>query len=322
MNKPLNLLILSCGTRNKIIQYFKSELSGRGKVMAADCSPLAPALYEADVHFIVPQVSNEDYIESILKICQENKVSAILTLIDSEISLLAKNKDRFLQIGSIPIVSEYNLVEACLDKIKFNHLMEAKGFRTIKSYTDLDSLLCDQKKGLINYPLFVKPIQGSASINISKVDSPAELKVLFSKHENLMIQEFMSGEEIGIDAYIDMISGRLTAVFIKKKIKMRAGETDKSVSIKDPALLNLIEKFIERMGFRGIIDIDVFKIGNHYYISEVNPRFGGGYPHAHACGINIPKMIVKNIYGVENVDLLTDYAEDVYMMKYNDIMIM
>lgn len=52
----MNILILSCGTRNKIVQYFKKELGGRGQVMATDCSELAPALYDADKHFIVPRM--------------------------------------------------------------------------------------------------------------------------------------------------------------------------------------------------------------------------------------------------------------------------
>ena len=132
----------------------------------------------------------------------------------------------------------------------------------------------------------------------------------------------MDGTEYGADVYIDMISGEVVSIFIKEKIKMRAGETDKSVSVKDDALFAMIKQMAEKAGFRGIIDIDIFQVAGQYYISEVNPRFGGGYPHAYACGINVPKMIFNNISGTINEAAIGDYKENIYMMKYNEVKIM
>ena len=103
------------------------------------------------------------------------------------------------------------------------------------------------------------------------------MELLFAHDDNLMIQEYLKGQEIGADCYIDMISGEVVSVFTKKKLLMRAGETDKAVSFKDEKLFALIEKFVNESGWRGQIDIDIFEIDGEYYISEVNPRFGGGY---------------------------------------------
>ena len=102
---------------------------------------------------------------------------------------------------------------------------------------------------------------------------------------------------------------------------MRAGETDKSVSIKDELLFAQIIRFAEEAGFRGMIDIDIFKIGDIYYFSEVNPRFGGGYPHAYECGVNMPKQVFNNLAGKENPITVGDYKEGICMMKYNEVMI-
>ena len=90
MENDINILILSCGTRNKIVQYFKKELTGRGLVIAADSSYLAPALYEADKHFIVPRITDDGYLNTILTICKENNVKAILSLIDPELSKIGR----------------------------------------------------------------------------------------------------------------------------------------------------------------------------------------------------------------------------------------
>ena len=317
----MNILILSVGTRNKIVQYFKKELDGNGLVIATDASELAPALYDADKYYIVPRIDAAEYIETIKKICIENNVKGILSLIDPELSILAKAKQEFIELGVIPIISDLKQVDLCFDKFLFNERLKKLGFNAIRSYIDKEQFFHDVEKGIISYPVFVKPICGSASINISKAYSKEEVEFLFKRYANLMIQEFMNGKEYGVDVYIDMISNKPTAIFIKEKLLMRAGETDKSVSVHDKELEAIIIKFVSKMEFKGVIDIDIFKVNNKYYISEVNPRFGGGYPHAYECGVNIPNMIVNNLEGKENQGVFHQYDEDVYMMKFNEVKI-
>ncbi|NLM96599.1 MAG: carbamoyl phosphate synthase, partial [Halanaerobiaceae bacterium] len=87
-------------------------------MIATDCSELAPALYDADKYFILPQIDKENYLDEILNICKENQIKAVLSLIDPELSVLAANKQKFLDIGTIPIVSDYEVVELCFDKYK------------------------------------------------------------------------------------------------------------------------------------------------------------------------------------------------------------
>lgn len=318
----MNILILSSGTRNKIVQYFKEQLSGKGLVMATDCDALAPSLYDADQYFIVPRADDKRYLNVILSICRENNVKAVLSLIDPELSLLAKHKQAFLDIGTMPIISDYDTVEMCFDKYLMYCFLEQNGFKTAKSYISRNEFYRDVKANLISYPVFVKPIRGSASMNINKVTSPKEIDLLFDCHDNLMIQEYLDGVEYGADVYVDMISNEPVAIFTKEKIKMRAGETDKSVSLKEDALFNLICDFVKKANLRGIIDIDLFKVNGAYYVSEVNPRFGGGYPHAYESGVNIPKMIINNIKKESNPNTIGQYDKGIYMMKYSEVKIL
>lgn len=321
MTNALNILILSCGTRNKIVQYFKKELNGQGRVFATDCSERAPALYDADAYFIVPKMSEEGYLDVILDICKENKINAILSLIDPELSLLAEHKEKFLEIGTTPIISTYEAIEMSFDKYRFYEFLTSNGIKTMKSYINKETFFEDVESMKINYPVFVKPVNGSASININKVTTKDEIEVLFSQHDNLMIQEYIDGAEYGADVYVDMLSHKVVSIFVKEKLKMRAGETDKSVSVIDDKLFDLIEQFIIKTQFIGILDIDIFRMNDTYYISEVNPRFGGGYPHAYECGVNVPKMIINNLSGMKNESVRGNYEEDVYMMKYNEVKI-
>lgn len=317
----MNILILSAGTRNKIVQYFKRECEPGDRIIATDCSNLAPALYEADAFYLVPRITHPDYLKKVLEICKTEKIDGVLSLIDPELSLLAKNKEAFECVGTTVIGSDYELVETCFNKYAMYKKLKELGIPTGRCYMDKELFYLEKKEGKIDYPVFVKPVCGSASLHINKVGSDEELEVLFGLYEDLMIQEFMDGEEYGADVYIDMLTGKTSAVFLKKKIKMRAGETDKSVSVKDVTLFETLQRFVEACGFKGIIDIDIFHIKGSYYISEVNPRFGGGYPHAYESGVNVPGLIMQNLRGKVTASHIGDYEEGICMMKYNEVLI-
>lgn len=321
MNNAMNVLILSCGTRNKIVQYLKKELGGQGMVMAADCNEFAPALYDADKHFIVPRINEEGYIDIILMLCKENNIKMVFSLIDPELSLLANNMQSFLDLGTIPIVSDYQVVEMCYDKYRMHQFLESNEFMVTRSYIDKELFYKEEQEGLITYPVIVKPIKGSASINIHKAVSREEIELLFSRYDGMMIQEYLVGIEYGADVYIDMISSEPVAIFVKQKIRMRAGETDISKSVKDEKLFDMIKHFIRKSNLKGIIDLDIIKSDGKYYILDVNPRFGGGYLHAYESGVNIFQMMLNNICGIVNEDTIGSYEEDIFMMKYNEVKI-
>lgn len=317
----MNILILSSGTRNKIVQYFKKALAGNGKVICTDMSNMAPSIYEADKFYTVPRMTAPGYIDVILDICKKEEIDGVLSLIDPELSLLAQNREKFAAIGTTVIGSSYELCEMSLDKFQMYQWLKAHGYRCAKSYMDKQAFYEDVAAGKITYPVFVKPARGSASIAISKVYDRETIDLLFSHSDGLMIQEFLEGQEIGADIYIDLITHRVVSIFTKKKILMRAGETDKAVSFRDEKLFRLIRQFVEEAGFLGQIDIDIFQVGGEYFISEVNPRFGGGYPHAYECGCDHMKLILNNLQGIANERRIGNYEEEVCMMKYNEVMV-
>ena len=317
----MNILILSAGTRNKIVQYFVRTLNGTGKVIATDMSNLAPAIYEADKYYIVPKMTAPEYLDVVLDICKKEEISGVLSLIDPELSLLAENREKFEAIGTAVIGSSYALCEMSLDKFQMYSWLENHGYRCAKSYMDKDAFFADVDAGVITYPVFVKPARGSASISISKVYDRETVELLFAHEDGLMIQEFLDGQEIGADVYIDMVSHEVVSIFTKKKLKMRAGETDKAVSFQDEKLFALIEQFVKDAGYNGQIDIDIFDVNGEYYISEVNPRFGGGYPHAFESGADHMKLIVNNLEGNSNACVIGQYENGTYMMKYNEVKI-
>ena len=267
-------------------------------------------------------MTEQGYIDKIFDICQKEEISGVLSLIDPELSLLARHQERFAQLGVTVIGSSYELCERSLDKMEMYHWLVEHGYHCAKSYTNKDEFYRNLECGIITFPVFVKPVRGSASIAINKVEDRQTIDLLFAHNDGLMIQEYLNGQEIGADVYIDMLTGEVVSIFTKKKLAMRAGETDKSVSYKSEKLFALIKQFVKDAGYRGQIDIDIFEIDGEYYISEVNPRFGGGYPHAYECGCNHMKLIVNNLNGIINKVNIGNYESNLYMMKYNEVKVM
>ena len=141
-------------------------------------------------------------------------------------TLLAENREKFEAVGTTVIGSSYDLCEMSLDKFEMYNWLAKNGYKCAKSYMDKDAFFADVEVGLISYPVFVKPARGSASISISKAYDKETVELLFAHEDGLMIQEFLNGQEIGADVYIDMVSHEIVSIFTKKKLKMRAGETD------------------------------------------------------------------------------------------------
>ena len=296
-------------------------MEGKGRVLAADCSGLAPAAYAADEAFLVPRIDAPDYREKLIALCREQQVTGVLSLIDPELALIAEAGDELRAVGTMPLVSSKELCDLCLDKYAMYEKLTSLGIPTARCFLTLDAFEAAKSAGEIDFPVFVKPRLGSASIQVQRVDDPEFLEILMRRCPDLMIQEYMPYQEYGCDAYLDLLSGRCTSLFLKKKIRMRAGETDKSVSVHDEACFALVKNLAETLGFRGVIDIDLFRDeeSGTWYVSEINPRFGGGYPHAFACGVDFPALVVENLEGRETKDSIGSYPDGVYMMKYNEM---
>lgn len=314
-----NVLLLNAGTRNILVRDFKKTANGAIKIIATDGFNLAPALYDADKFYITPCIKDENYWDIVEDICKKDNIGLIVSLFDPELELLAQQKERFSKRGILVNTSEYNVIHNAYDKINTLDFLKKNGFPWIQTYKSVDEVIDRIDKQDLDFPLFIKPRCGSGSLGIRKVDNISELAAYYE--EELIIQEYMDGQEIGVDVYVDLISGEVVSIFAKKKIKMRAGETDKSVSYKSEALFTIIKQFAKSYGLKGANDIDVFERNGVFFISEVNPRFGGGYLHAYECGVDFPKLLINNMNGIINKPDIGNYRENVYMMKYFDVKI-
>lgn len=312
----MRILILSVGTRCKLVEYFKNHNSGFDKVIVTDCNRYAPAIYMADKYYIVSGMTEHNYLDDIIEICVKEKIDIVLPLQEDELLLMAKNKAKFLNKGILLAVSDYESVSLCRDKYEMYKFLCKNKIPTVKTALSEDWASIMQS----TQEVFVKPRNGAGSIGSMKVNSQELIIALInSSEDSLIIQPYIKGKEYGVDVFVDLISGEIISMFCKKKIRMRAGETEKSISVINENIESLVKIALSKINLRGVIDIDILECEGKYYILEINPRFGGGYPHAYECGVDFTKMLSVNASGISNNISIVKYNEGVLALKYSEI---
>ena len=111
----MNILFCSAGRRVELLKDFRKSMDEGDRIIAADLSNLAPALYAGDKYYLVPRIDDPTYIDTILDICRKEEIDAITTLIDPEIELLAKNRARFEEIDVEVLAPYVETAELCFD---------------------------------------------------------------------------------------------------------------------------------------------------------------------------------------------------------------
>jgi carbamoyl-phosphate synthase large subunit len=306
----MNILFTCAGRRHYLLQFFKEVLKDKGSIIGADMQLSAPALVLADKAYIVPPVYSENYIQKVIEICKLENVKAIISLNDLELPVLASSRTEFEKIGVKIIVSSDNVIDICFDKWKTFEFVNNLGIKLPKTYLSLYEAKQALLNGELQFPLVVKPRWGSASIGIEFPESIEELELAYnlqsirlkksilaeaSKHDfdkAILIQEKIEGIEFGVDILNDF-TGKTVQIYIKEKLAMRAGETDKAVLKNIPNLELIAMQLGNSLGHIGNLDCDFFEKDGQFYLLELNPRFGGGYPFSHMTGANYPEAIIS-----------------------------
>lgn len=315
-------MFCSAGRRVQLLKNLKVSLGTSCQIIATDLQNVAPALYVADKRFIVPRIDDPRYVDIILGIARKNDVKVITTLIDPEIEILAKNKERFEAEGILVLAPSKETAHLCFDKYEMFRYLTQKGIRTVLTYDSLEHFKEGLQKHEIEFPVFIKPRTGSGSVGIHKCQTMDELEALLSEGQfQYIIQEFMESGDCDADVYIDYYSHEPVAAFSKRKIETRIGGASKTISFKDQRLFDFIKEICKVLDFHGPVDMDFWFKDGAYYLSEVNPRFGGAYLHAYGAGVDFFKLIQKNMAGKTNESMMGQYEEDVLMMMYDAVVI-
>ncbi len=309
----MNVLSTSAGRRVSLLRAFQQQTAARnGNTFAGDRDPLAPALQCADRAFVLPPIEDPTYLDALLSIVKRWKIRLLVPTIDTELPFLAKNAPLFQDMGCTPLISSEKLVDISGDKWFTVTAFSELGFRTPSSW-----LPGAVELGSLPKALFIRPRAGSASLNAFRVDRD-DLETRLPEVQSPIIQEYIGDREITIDALIDF-DGNPVHYVPRLRIRTLAGESIQGVTITDEDLGDWILELLQavaRMGGRGAVTLQAFLTPEGPVFSEINPRFGGGFPLAQEAGGHYPEWILQLLEGKVIPARIGEYEEGVTMTRY------
>lgn len=311
-----NILITSAGKRVALTKYFKETLCRffpEAKVLITDMNPeMAPVSYVCDNAFKVPRVTDRDYPEKLMQICEENEVGMIIATIDTELLLLSDLKETFRKKGIHVMVSDRSFVSKCRDKRNTGDFFESHGIRVPKAVD----------KNNPTFPLFAKPFDGSLSTNLHFIKSPDELTREIIADSKLLFMEYID-KSVYQEYTVDMYFGKdhkVKSIVPRERIEIRAGEINKGRTVKNEILPFLKEKLGYIEDCVGCICVQLFFHPENKDIVgiEINPRFGGGYPLSYNSGANYPELLIREYFLGETIEYHDDWKDGMLMLRYDD----
>ena len=291
----MNFLFTGVGRRIELLQAFRNAalvLNKELRIYGADMAGTAPALAYCDFTRKVVAMKDPRYIDNLLSICADDHIDLLIPTIDTDLLVLSENQKKFEAIGTKVLISAPDKIRICRDKNNTSQFFVDCGLHAPMPVNDWK----EYKSG---YPAFIKPKDGSSSINAFKVENQEELEVYAGQVEDYIVQPFVSGHEYTIDIFCDW-EGEPISIVPRERLQVRAGEVLKTQICMDKTMIE--ESKALCMAFKpcGPMTVQLIRdeAGIDWYI-EINPRFGGGAPLSMKAGARSAEAILKLLDGEE-----------------------
>lgn len=295
------VLVTAIGTMTSTEIVCQLKNTGLFHIIGADIydqNQIATSKDVDEFYVFPPSVVNlENYIEFTVQFCAEHKIDIYFATIDEEIANLSKNRKRFEEIGVKLCIPNHSLVMTCHYKNTFVQWLEDNMPEVlIKTYPDVQSIPED------GFPVFIKPIEGRASIGCQKVESRKQLDELAGKGLdvcNYVIQQYVGGDVITVDLVRNAATKQMTQVQRLETIRNGNGCGTAVEIIHDPVLQEICFRLMELLDLNGVVNAEFFRNKDSYQIIEVNPRFSAGSGFTCRAGVNTVLAAVSIAQGRE-----------------------
>jgi carbamoyl-phosphate synthase large subunit len=316
--EPFTILFANVGRRVALIRAFREAmrtLGLQGRILGVDANPLSPAYYVTDESFPICRIQQEEYIPALLEICRRQKVKLLISLLDTDLLKLAESRETFKQQGTFVLISSMEVVRLARNKQLTHDFFAKNGIPTPR-------ILCyDAALEENTFPLFIKPLDGSASHMTFRIETRESLTFFHSYVPNPIIMEYVSGEEYTLDFFIDL-DKVVKAIVPRKRLEVRAGEVSKSQIVLHPKIIAAGSTVAQALSYRGglgMINIQcVYASDGNVKFIEINPRFGGGCPLSIHAGYPFPQWTMEMVLGRALSSLPINRGDGLTMLRYDD----
>jgi carbamoyl-phosphate synthase large subunit len=299
------VLFTCAGQRADVVTAFREA---GATTIAADLNPLAPALYHADHRLVPPRVDDPDYVPFLARAVLEHDVSLVVPLTDLDQRLLAGRRD---ELPALVLLPAPETVDTTNDKWLAHRFFEAHGIDSPPTW--LPEGLPDEPP----FPVLVKPRRGFASKGIYRAEDREQLDFFLRYTDSSsMVQRVCDGEEFSVDVFSDL-DGRCLGAVPRTMIESKGGESIKGMAIKDWELIEVGRRVAEALRIVGPANVQCFRIADgRHEVTDVNARFGGGFPVHWAAGAGYPELALALARGERPEPRLGAFREGVFMTRF------
>jgi carbamoyl-phosphate synthase large subunit len=315
-SKRINVLFTSVGRRVELLRAFRQaygELDLQGQIVAADIDALAPGLQVADRAFLVPGVSDPNYIPTLTEIARQEAIQLIFPLIDPDIPVLAEGRQALEAHGARLAAVPLPAARIAHDKWLTHEFFGELGLPTPRSWIPQHP-----PEVPLPFPLFVKPRVGSAGRQAVRVDRPDQLDFYLREIEQPIVQEFLDGPEVTSDVSCGL-NGELWAIVSRQRIEVRWGEVAKGRTVFEDSILQGCQAIAAGLRAIGPITVQCLMRGGQPCFTEINARFGGGLPLGIAAGVPSPRWYLAQAAGLPvEPPPLGSYQVGLYLTRHDE----
>ena len=240
-------------------------------------------------HFIIPSVTESNWIEELNKVIQENGVDYIYPAYDDVIMALAENIDKIQTRLVIPPPGTCEITRS-----------KSKTYQYFKDILPVPIIYHEPVSEVV-FPLFVKPDRGQGSERTSLILNRQELEVTLNRDKSLLLMEYLPGEEVTIDCFSDREKGVLFCGG-RLRIRTKAGISMASKPVDDPLFMKYALAIYEHLNIHGAWFFQLKKDrAGIFKLLEIGPRIAGTMALHRVQGINFPLL---SIYEQERIPVL------------------
>ena len=308
----MNILITAIGSFSAdcVINSLKRE---NHRVIGCDIYPSDwhPVSKDCDRVFQVPFATDEEqYINTLLKICQEEYIDLLFPLTDLEIDILNKNRSQFREIGVLLCIQSDYCLSIARNKYEMAKLFSNDGIvlspRTIRANDFVDEF---------RFPAIAKPYNGRSSEGLQRLMTKDDLLKLDSI-DNYILQEMISGNVYTVD-YVRDILGNDFSVPREELLRTKNGAGTTVRVLVDEKLQGIVSYIGTKLGIIGCVNMEFICHERNYYLIDINPRFSAGVAFSHCVGYDMVGGHLNAWLG-RSIDKPISYKEQIIAKKYQE----
>ena len=292
-----NILVFPCGSEVGLDIYSSVCYSAYFHLIGGNSVDDHGKFVYEDYISDIPFVNTLEFIPTVQKIVKERKIDAIYPAMDIAITVL---KEHEAELGCRVVASPVETTQICLSK--------EKTYAKLKGIVNIPKIYAPSGISKDSFPVFAKPKIGYGAKGTKILNNQEEVDGFIKGKKDLLILEYLPGEEYTVDCFTDK-EGHLLYSAARKRNRVKDGISVNTFYVKKQDEFEQVAKRINaHLKFRGAWFYQVKRDKNGgLCLLEIASRLGGSSLLSRALGVNFALLSLFDIFDYKVNVMKNDY---------------